>query len=66
MTKSPNSEPLLKQSEIASLIGFSVHWIKKQRQFNGFPTVKRGKGINAPVRFRKSAVDKWMEENDYI
>lgn len=52
---------LLKESEVADLIGVSVHLLRRQRQEGGgIPFVRVGRGARGAVRYRPSDVEGYV------
>ncbi|HYH52629.1 MAG TPA: helix-turn-helix domain-containing protein [Solirubrobacterales bacterium] len=58
-TNSQIDDPLFDMAEAAEYLGMTERWMKDQLQYGTIPRTKLGR-LN---RFRKSHLDKWIEEN---
>lgn len=53
---------LLKEKEVAELIGMSVHWLRRKRVTGGgIPFLKMGDGLKGGVRYEESAIESYKE-----
>lgn len=53
---------LLRESEVAVLIGLSVHWLRRKRwSGGGIPFIKLSDGTGGAVRYRKEDAEKFIE-----
>lgn len=55
------TEPLLKAREVAELLGVSADWVLDKWQAGELPGFRLGDRPPAPVRFRLSEVEAWLE-----
>lgn len=54
----------LTEKELSELTGFARSWFQQKRFNNeGIPYTKFGDGQFAPIRYRVSDVEKWIEEH---
>lgn len=54
----------LSEKELSELTGFARSWFQQKRFNNeGIPYTKFGDGQFAPIRYRVSDVEKWIEEH---
>lgn len=58
-TKADVDDPLFGMAEAAEYLGMTERWIKDQLAYGTIPRTKLGR-LN---RFRKSHLDKWIEEH---
>jgi predicted DNA-binding transcriptional regulator AlpA len=55
------SEPLVTARAIAEQLGMSVAWVLDRFEAGELPGFKYGDSAAAPVRFRPSEVEHWLE-----
>ena len=54
----------LSEKELSELTGFARSWFQQKRFNNqGIPFTKFGDGQFAPIRYRVSDVEKWIQEH---
>lgn len=52
---------LLKETEVAPLIGMSVHWLRRKRWAGGgIPFIKLVDGVGGAVRYRREDVEAFI------
>ncbi len=52
---------LLKEMEVAKLIGLSVHWLRRKRWGGGgIPYIKISEGLGGAVRYRREDVEAFI------
>ena len=55
------TEKLLTAAEVAELTGLNVPWILRKFENGQVPGFKLGDGRQAPVRFRLSEIEAWLD-----
>lgn len=61
MKEGANMSELLREKEVAQLVGMSVHWLRRKRwEGRGIPYVKLSEG-NGAVRYRRADVVSFIE-----
>lgn len=62
-TSTVNPEPLLTRNEVAAYLKVCSRSVDRGVQSGWLPAIKLGPGRNAPLRFRRSAIDAALKIN---
>lgn len=63
MSKTMLMSTLLKESEVAEIIGMSVHWLRRKRWAGGgIQFVKIGEGKGGGIRYRQEDVQSFLAD----
>lgn len=62
MSRATNN-PMLTESEVASFLNVSVHWLRRRRAAGGGPMFCK---FGSTIRYRVSELDKYVAENSFM